>query len=347
MESAIPGHLRCPRTQPRRVADDFVPPFASSVARYDPTVTQLVMGYFGVQFCGSSIPVGAGSALSALAVAFGEEKGPGSWDRALYMDEAGFTNVILVAYWKSPTQFQAWFERWATGWTRDGVAGISAGTFTEIVRPSVERFETLFSSDLTEGVARVSAGLSNPVREHGYWGGARDRMAISQTDTLLPSSVLKVVTTGRHQRVIAHDSLCLIRSGQDWRATEGAERRLYLDEVEPVLRAGMDFLRDLGLSVGCFVNRYMTVLDDAGELTEKRFGMSWWRSLTALERWAECHPTHLAIFAAAMRYLTTMGAAAKLRLYHEVTVATAEQQSFDYYNCHPKTGLLRAMPATE
>jgi hypothetical protein len=45
--------------------------------------------------------------------------------------------------------------------------------------------------------------------------------------------------------------------------------------------------------------------------------------------------------------LTTMGAAAKLRLYHEVTVATAEQQSFEYYNCHPKTGRLRAMSITK
>jgi aldoxime dehydratase len=221
--------------------------------------------------------------VSALAVAFGEESGATSWDRALYVDEAGFTNVLAVAYWKSPEEFQVWFEQWATGWTQDAVAGNSVGTFTEIVKPSVERFETLFSSDLAEGVARVSAGLSDPVREHGYWGGARDRMPISQTDSLSPSGV----------------------------------------------------------------PGYMTVLDDAGELTEKRFGLSWWRSLAALERWAECHPTHLAIFAAAMRYLTAMGATAKLRLYHEVTVATAEQQSFEYYNCHPKTGLLRAMLTTE
>jgi len=347
MESAIPGHLRCPRTQPRRAADDFIPPFESSVARFDPNVTQVVMAYFGVQFRGDSIPMGAQSALSALAVAFDKEGGAGSWDRAVHVDEAGFTNVFSVAYWKSPTKFQAWFERWAAGWAQDAVAGNSAGTFSEIVKPSVDRFETLFSSDLTEGVARVSTRLSNPVLEHGYWGGARDRMPISQSDILSPSGVPRVVTRGLHQRVIAHDNLCLIRSGQDWGATEGPERRLYLEEVEPVLRAGMDFLRDSGLSVGCFVNRYMTVLDNAGGLTEKRFGMSWWRSLTALERWAECHPTHLAIFAAAMRYLTTMGAAAKLRLYHEVTVATAEQQSFEYYNCHPKTGLLRATTTSE
>lgn len=184
MESAIPGHLRCPRIQPRRAADDFIPPFASRVARYDPTVTQVVMAYFGVQFRGSSVPIDARNPLSELAVAFGRESGPGSWDRALCVDEASFTNVISVAYWKSPTEFQSWFGQWAAGWTRDAGADNSVGTFTEIVKPSVERFETLFSSDLAEGVARVSAGLSDPVREHGYRGGARDRMPISQTDTL-------------------------------------------------------------------------------------------------------------------------------------------------------------------
>jgi aldoxime dehydratase len=145
-----------------------------------------------------------------------------------------------------------------------------------------------------------------------------------------------------HCRVVPHENLCLIRSGQDWTATEADERRLYLEDVEPVLRAGMEFLRDEGLGIGCFANRYMTVVDRDGRDTEKSFGMSWWKSLSALERWAESHPTHVAIFGAAMKYLATLGPAAKLRLYHEVTVAAAHEQFFEYFNCHPGTGMLRA-----
>ena len=34
---------------------------------------------------------------------------------------------------------------------------------------------------------------------------------------------------------------------------------MYLEDVEPVLRAGMEFLRDEGAAVGCFANRYVTV----------------------------------------------------------------------------------------
>jgi aldoxime dehydratase len=70
--------------------------------------------------------------------------------------------------------------------------------------------------------------------------------------------------------------------------------------------------------------------------------MSWWKSLAALERWSESHPTHVAIFGAAMKYLSALGPNARLKLYHEVTVASAAQQSFEYLNCHDATGMLRA-----
>ena len=46
-----------------------------------------------------------------------------------------------------------------------------------------------------------------------------------------------------------------------------------------------------------------------------------------------------------MKYLTTLGPAAKLRLYHEVTVAGADEQFFEYCDCHPKTGMLAAIEA--
>jgi aldoxime dehydratase len=54
--------------------------------------------------------------------------------------------------------------------------------------------------------------------------------------------------------------------------------------------------------------------------------MSWWHGLDALERWSESHPTPLAIFGAAMRYLSTLGPAAPLRLHHEVSVVPADRR---------------------
>jgi aldoxime dehydratase len=136
-------------------------------------------------------------------------------------------------------------------------------------------------------------------------------------------------------------------SGQDWGDTDASERKMYLDDVEPVLREGMDFLRDSGRSIGCYANRYMTVVASDGTPIEKSYGMSWWKSLAALERWAESHPTHVRIFGAAMKYLSTLGPSAKLRLYHEVTVARAEEAFFEYVDCHPQTGMLNAVQAVD
>lgn len=227
-------------------------------------------------------------------------------------------------------------------WTGKGREGI--GTFIEMLRPAVARHETLFSSlGRPEGVAVIADGMSGEVQEHAYWGGMRDRIPLSQSDPMTPGGVPELIRDGARLRVKAHDNLCLIRSGQDWSDTEASERKLYLDDVEPVLREGMDFLRDDGLVIGCYANRYMQVLSADGRASEKSYGQSWWKSLAALERWAESHPTHVKIFGAAMKYLSTLGPSAKLRLYHEVTVAAADEQSFEYLNCHPRTGMLAAV----
>ena len=340
MDSAIPSHLRCPRTRPRRVPDDYVPPYPSFVARHAQRVERVVMAYFGVQ-SGSSDRAGLEDAVRDLARRFAVERGPAHWDRSRYTDEAGFETVVCAAYWDDPARHEAWFAAQGGAWTRVARAGL--GTFTEVLRPHVERYETLFSApDRAEGIAVLADSMSDVVMEHAYWGGARDRIPASQTDAMVPLGAPELVRDGALVTVRGHEHLCLIRSGQDWSDTEADERRMYLEDVEPLLRAGMDFLRDDGRAIGCFANRYAVVETADGRPTEKSYGMSWWRSLAALERWAESHPTHVAIFGAAMKYLSTLGPAAKLKLYHEVTVARADEQLFEYLGCHARTGLLRA-----
>lgn len=341
MESAIPSHLETEHTRHKRVPDDYQPPYPSFVARYKPAVGRLVMAYFGVQY-GGSATAAATEALVEIAGRFASEGGPSHWDRAQYVDQAGYETVVSVAYWDDIARFDAWFaparEAW-TGKLRDGL-----GTFIEVLRPVVARHETLFSSlGRPEGVAVIADGMSSEVQEHAYWGGMRDRIPLSQTDPMSPGGNPELIRDGARLRVKPHDNLCLIRSGQDWSDTEASERKLYLDDVEPVLREGMDFLRDDGLAVGCYANRYMQVLAADGSVSEKSYGQSWWKGLAALERWAESHPTHVRIFGAAMKYLSALGPSAKLRLYHEVTVAAADEQFFEYMNCHAKTGMLAAV----
>jgi aliphatic aldoxime dehydratase len=343
MESAIPEHLKTVRSRHRRVPDDYSPPYPSFVARHKPAVTRVVMAYFGLQYRGEP-SAAAASSLSEIAARFALAHGPSHWDRAHYLDQAGLSNVVSVAYWDDVAKFDSWFAPAREAWTGSSVEGI--GRYIEVLRPDVVRYETLFSSpDRAEGVAVIADGMSGEVQEHAYWGGMRDRIPLSQTDEMAPGGKSILVREGARLRVKAHDNICLIRSGQDWSDTDAAERKLYLEEVEPVLREGMEFLRDEGLGIGCYSNRYMRVLGADGKPTEKSYGQSWWKSLAALERWAESHPTHVKIFGAAMKYLSTLGPAAKLRLYHEVTVAAADEQFFEYRDCHPGTGMLAGAEA--
>jgi aldoxime dehydratase len=343
LESAIPPHLVVPRSRPTRKSASFTPPYPSFSARFPTSVVSVVMACFGVQHAPDASPdvvARATDAVAGLAARLTGPDGAGSVDRAGYVDEAGYPTTVVIAYW---TDAEAW-SRWDAadpGWTAPAARTGGLGFFLEVLTPSVDRFETLFSNDRLEGVARLSGELSGEIREHGYWGGARDRLPLGQTDELAAAGRPSADGNGL-VRIAGQDNLCLIRSGQDWTGTAGDERRMYLEEVEPVLRAGMDFLRDEGTAIGCYANRYLTVQDDAGAPVDKTFGMSWWHSLEELDTWAESHPTHVAIFRVALKYLGTMGAAAQLRLYHEVTVATAGQQRFEYLDCHPATGLLRA-----
>jgi len=346
MESAIPPHLAQSRSQPSQLTTGWQPPYPSYVARFDPSVTRVVMAYFGVQYGEvRQIPAIVQAALSELDRRCSATDGPGRRDRATYVDEAGCTTVITIAYWDDPERYDRWFSASREAWLGEHHISDEAGFFVEILRPSVSRFETILSNDRTEGIAGLADDLSDEVVEHAYWGGARDRLPVAQTDALLPGDQPNSVTSDGRQRVLGQHNLCLIRSGQDWTDTDGDERRMYLDEVEPTLRAGMDFLRDDGHPVGCYANRYMRLVDAQGEPIDKSFGMSWWRSLADLDRWAKDHTTHKAIFGVAMKYLSTLGPAARLRLHHEVTVAAADEQYFEYVGCHPKTGMLKALAA--
>ena len=347
MESAIPPHLQVARTRHRRVPDDYQPPYPAFVARHGAAVERVVMAYFGLQYRGDAPPACA-TGLAWLEGQFAGPNGPKHWDRAAYRDEAGYDNIVSVAYWDDQQTFAAWFPAAREGWTGEQQEHSALGTFIEVLSPSVNDYETLFSSlGRPEGVAVVADSLSGDIMEHAYWGGMRDRIPRSQTNEMAPAGAPGLVREGERLRVKPHENICLIRSGQDWSDTDAAERKMYLDDVEPVLREGMEFLRDDGRSIGCFANRYMTVLDRDGQPTEKSYGMSWWKSLAALERWSESHPTHVRIFGAAMKYLSSLGPAAKLRLYHEVTVARADEQFFEYVNCHPQTGMLNAVQTVD
>ena len=340
MESAIDGHLKCPRTRSRRVEDDFQPPYPAFSARAPQTMTQVVMGYFGVQRRGGGAAVE--TAFATVNALFNLADGPGHRDTVRYVDRDGYDTAITVAYWGDPKKFSRWIENpqnqawWASNERlREGV-----GYFREVLSPRNVQYETAYSSaQHPEGVGVVMGGMSGEILEHGYWGSMRDRFPLSQTDMMPATGELSRRDDGNGRVTVhGHENLCVIRSGQDWTDTQGEERRVYLEDIEPTLRAGMDFLRDQGAEVGCYSNRYVQHIDANGRSVDKTFGVSHWHSLADLERWAASHPTHLQIFG---MFLKKVPELPNLRLYHEVSVFDAVAQRYEYINCHPGTGLLR------
>lgn len=298
-----------------------MPPYPSFVARIGESVRQVVMAYLGAQ----------GSPDAEIDLG---PDGPRHHDRS----RADSGDLVVAAYWDDVAAFERWFARCREPWLAS-----AGGRWIEVIQPTVERFETIFGRrSRPEGCAVLAERFSDEVLEHAYWGGMRDRMPASQTDPLQDPGGFDVERDGDRVRVLPRGSVCLIRSGQDWGDCGDEEGRTYLELLEPNLRRGMEFLRDEGRDVGCWANRYLTVLDDAGQPTTKTYGLSWWRTLADLERWSESHPTHLAIFGTFMG-MATRGSPTRLRLYHEVAVAAPDEQWFEYARCRERTGLLGAV----
>jgi aldoxime dehydratase len=345
MESAIDTHLKCPRTLSRRVPDDYQPPFPMWVGRAEVDLQQVVMAYLGVQYQGPAQRPAALGAMRQIVASFAADDGPLHYDLTHHLDNQGYDNLIVVGYWKDTVSHGRWLRSAAVADWWDAPARVeeNLGYFREIIAPRAEQLETLYAfREALPGVGTVMNGASDEVEEHGYWGSMRDRIPLSQTDWMQPSGSLRIVSgdpaKGGRVRVLGHDNIALIRSGQDWADAEQQERSLYLDEILPTLQAGMDFLRDNGQAVGCYSNRFVRNIDLDGNPLDQSYNIGHWRSLEKLERWAESHPTHLRIFTTFFRVATGLS---KLRLYHEVCVSDASTQMFEYINCHRHTGMLR------
>ena len=346
IDFSIAPHLRCPRTRTRRVSDTFRPPYDCWSARADVSVEQVVMAYYGVQSKGDALKGKACTAFRQLIETFKLPDGPGHYDLVHQVDGDGYDNMIAIAYWTNPETYKRWNGSPAIAgwWNSDDRLKEDIGYFREILSPRMEQFETIYGAKELEGVGVVMGSMSSdPIVEHGYWGSMRERFPLSQTDTIDPEGAVELKQGQPKQggRVVmrGHKNLAVIRSGEDWSNTEGEEQRTWFEEIQPVLLEGMNFLRDDGLQVGCYCNRYVYHMDENGNLLDKGFGYSLWRSLAHLESWAESHHTHLRIFGTFMRLVQKLP---NLKLYHEVSVFDADAQHYEYINCHPNTGLMRA-----
>lgn len=341
LEPAIPAHLRVPRTLPLHAPPGFVPAHPSFSARFSPKVEGLTIAYYGLQSA-----AGAGEldeALARILAAFTRADGPLFWDVANHIDDQRCRNRIVAAYWRDEAANRRWEQQLGPDWWFRGFdANGPLGSFREVIRPSLRDTETTFSHRHPEGYAKIADAMSGETDTHEYWGSARDRIPRTQTDELSPqgrpaaSTSVGPDTRGRLVEVAPHENLCLLRSGQDWSDTGDAERAFYLGQVKPLLDAGMEELNRDGARLGCYFNRYLQLT------AERSYSLSAWHSLAELEAWVKAD-THLRIWAAGIKHYKRAGRDARLRLYHELAVLPAANQSYAYFNCHRRTGMLNAL----
>lgn len=263
---------------------------------------------------------------------------------ARHTDDGGTLNTVGLVYWLEQSAFEKWraeeVEALLSTSEKAGGAGIWIENFP-ILR---EHVETLFSSDdQSPGIAKYARGKVNITRLHAYFGSMRDRL-FSSNDSNHKSPVAQLSVAddanGRGRISIATPGqLCAIRSGQDWSHCGDEQKDYYLNELEPVLRRGMEFLSNNPVETGCIACRYMTETDDAGKPKQRTFGYAMFRDIADLEAWSKSHPTHLAIFRKFHEFTQAFNFEVELDLWHEVLVMPAST-TFTYVNCAPRTGLL-------
>lgn len=339
MESAIPAHLLRQRTRFGRAG---IQPNSNGVAvvpRFDAAISKVTVAYLGLQLPQDPDAAEASQAQDWLQHALGSKDGAGHFERSRFVDATGCVNLLFACYW-AEDQFDAWWTRIGSRWTRDAAWLTGVGRFAEILDPSIDRLEAITDGLVLHGLSSLARKTSAPVREQGYWGAMRDRIPLSQTDALLPEGSFLRAEIGSLVVVQAPSNLCVINTGQDWSLGEETERRDYRDLIEPTMQSSMDVLNRSGAAFGCLCSRYAWLLDETGKTKEATYGMSIWRSLSHLERWAEGHYTHLTSYVKSVQHGTRHGAAAKLSRYHEVVVPTEQQVRLEYRNCHPRTGVL-------
>lgn len=317
--------------------EGWTPPVDAWQARFGPGQESISCAYLGAQSLGEETALAVIDRLARLIARDDVE-------RASFVDGQGYHNEVLILYWSSAEQRDAfWNEAPIARWWEEARQGqVGCGIWREMFTLRPSRFETLFSQRHARGSGKLATDLGTPICEHGYWGGMRDRIADSAHDALDCSGQGQLIESGnaRHITLIPHEGMCVIRSGQDWSACGAEERAQYQSTVLPALIEGMNYLSDNPAETGCRFSRFLQEKAHDGKPLESSFGHAAFQSLAHLERWAHTHPTHLAIFNAFMAMAVSQGANCALSLWHEVFVLDAASSRFDYIDCHPGTGLL-------
>ncbi|MFG1399889.1 phenylacetaldoxime dehydratase family protein [Roseixanthobacter pseudopolyaromaticivorans] len=298
----------------------------------------------------------ASSFFPWIADALALPDGPTVSDHAWFIDAAGLYTHIVAAYWVDVERRERFLADPAVrGWWEDEARLVErTGYFRESLTVPVERQESIYWQDYAGGLSASQDVALYPTPWCGYYGAMRDRIPLAAVDPLespiahtgLPAITRE--TRGARWRLKAPHNLAVIRSAAFWGRCDADQVDDYMRDLRAPLLRGMDFLKENGETTGCASLRFQQTCDAHGTPMLETHALGYFLSLGHLERWAETHPTHEAIFKAAIARYRKYGKANQLRTWHEVFVLPeSNAQLFEYINCAPGTGLLGVLPGEQ
>jgi hypothetical protein len=331
----------CPvRVYPLRRPEGHKPP----IPRYSAILPQrdkVAVLFMGIQ---------ARDAEALREVAFAQLPGAAGDTAPVYVDFAGFTdpqgylNRVAALYWLKAEDFSAWSKLPEVVEWRARIARLSSvGLWWEPVAVDADYMETIAFKEFLRGFSGCPVGFST-TEGTGYWGAARDRIPAAAYDLFEPSvepsepqaNTSKILS----RKIQPPKNMTVIRSGVSWEHCEGEQLKDYQERIRPALDAGMEYLRNNPRDTGCFALRQVNCVSPAGDEIAEGYSLGAFVSLGHLESWAKDHPSHLAIYTRAMAARRKYQDKLQLRTYNEIFIVEENNPPFEYFNCHPRTGLL-------
>lgn len=340
-------HVEYPRIVPARKPIGHQPAAPRYTLRWQDPVETLVSEYYGIQKQDLSQEEQR-AFFERVEASLAHEDGPAAHEIMRFTDEAGETNAVVVAYWLDATRHARWsmradFPRWFASPER--LSGDS-GYWRETIAVPYDRHETIYSAPHYKiGFARTPGASIESMTTNGYFGAARDRVPVSAIDPLesplrqSPPKPRAVTSRGRRLRVATPHNMTALRSGQFWVGAGPEQLDDYQANLQPKLMRGMNFLLDHKGDTGTLALRVMTNLDAQGKERDETSVLAYFLSLEQLEDWSKSHETHLDIYRHAIAMNRKFKEKREVVTWHELFVLPAAT-SFEYVNCHDKTGVL-------
>ncbi|KAJ6256358.1 phenylacetaldoxime dehydratase family protein [Drechslerella dactyloides] len=348
LEHAIPPHLIVERTQPWHKDARQPPKGASHSFWFGSDIESIVVLYIGLQFLpGTDVDVPVASTRKYLNRV---HDGHYYHCETSGLDDEGYQTIVSIAYWKNTQDYRVWKAALPKDWYHEGLElDGPVGAFIEIYTPTVRDLESSYSHTIPHGWGHIADHTTKPTDLCGYLGSMRDRFPRAQSDELIAKGHPKAVnlpagadSRGRIVAVEPHSNAVVVNSGQRWKLAEEEEREYYHSRIQPKLNIFLTPLAE-GLSAGCYFQRFL-VMNCPETNSCHTISYSLWHSQSHLEAYVLKKPHRELMSVAIVDYLKRQkSGGAKLELYHEAMVLEEKNQAFEYFNCHPRTGMLRAI----